>query len=95
MPLDNPAARAGKDLTIGGLIVSGAETVYINNLHAAAVFGITSQGDVIITSPVNVYAGKGKIAVIGSITSKGKPVVSGSPTVFAGANGPGAPVEIS
>jgi uncharacterized Zn-binding protein involved in type VI secretion len=94
MPIDNPAARVAKD-TAGGLIIAGAGTVYINGFYAAAVGGITSNGDIIVASLNTVYAENRKVASLGSVTAKGKVVSSGSQTVFAGANGPGAPVEIS
>jgi uncharacterized Zn-binding protein involved in type VI secretion len=94
VPTDNPAARVAKDAA-GGLIITGAGTVYINGFHAASVGGITSNGDIIVASFNTVHAENRKIAALGSVTAKGKVVSSGSPMVFVGSNGPGAPVEIS
>jgi uncharacterized Zn-binding protein involved in type VI secretion len=94
MPADNPVARVYKDIA-GSLIISGANTVYINGFHAASVGGVTNNGDIIVASLNTVYAENRKVAIFGSVTAKGKTVSSGSQTVFAGSNGPGAPVEIS
>lgn len=86
--MSNSVARANKDYA-KDLIITGANTVFINDLPAAfvtsAVAGRGKKGGVIIASPAtSVYVEDKQIAVVGAITSKSNTVSTGSPDVFAG-----------
>jgi len=81
-------ARANRDRA-GGIIRTGAATVFVNNLPAAldgSVIGTApNPGDIIVHSLVQtVFVENKKIAVLGSVTARGRAVSSASENVSAG-----------
>jgi len=85
--MTNSVARVGVD-TAGGLIVTGAATVFVNN-HLSALEGSVigsppNPGDVIVTSNTSVFVENRRIAIEGAVTAQGFAVANSSPNVFAG-----------
>jgi uncharacterized Zn-binding protein involved in type VI secretion len=91
MATSYPVARVNLDRA-GGLIVTGAATVFVNGDEAkwlAAVEGSTigsppNPGDVIVNSNTSVFVENRKIAIEGAVTAQGYTVGRSSPNVFAG-----------
>lgn len=82
----------------GGLIGTGAKTVFTNNkstaINSSVITGAPNRGDIIISSQTTVYAENENVGIQGSTTARGYSVQRGSSNVFAG-NEPGpAQVEI-
>jgi uncharacterized Zn-binding protein involved in type VI secretion len=84
-------ARVNLD-TAGGLIISGASTVFVNGdqtkwlaaIEGSVIGSPPNKGDIITASNVSVFVENKKIAVEGSVTAQGFAVANSSPNVFAG-----------
>lgn len=81
-------ARVDRDRA-GGIIITGATTVFVNNQPVAVVSSVIgtapNRGDVIVTSTSpTVFAENRNVAPIGSVTARGFAVSSGSGDVTAG-----------
>jgi uncharacterized Zn-binding protein involved in type VI secretion len=74
--------------TAGGLIVTGAATVFVNNrlsaIEGSVIGSPPNPGDVIVTSNVTVFVENKRIAIEGAVTAQGFAVANSSPNVFAG-----------
>lgn len=85
--MSSSVARVGVD-TAGGLIISGAATVYVNNrlsaLEGSVIGSRPNPGDVIVTSNTTVFVENRRIAIEGAVTARGFAVANSSPNVFAG-----------
>jgi len=86
---DNGVARVDLDHA-GGVIATGAQTVFTNNRKTAIVGNSTiggppNTGDTILSSPApKVFVENKPIATVGSVTAKGYAVGKASTDVFAG-----------
>jgi hypothetical protein len=79
-------ARVGKDTIGGSAIVSGENTVLVNDQPIAVVSSTTAKGSAIVAGSATVFAGKANKAVGRSsdLSSFGQTVQGGSNDVFAG-----------
>ena len=80
---DNSVARVNIDVA-GTLIVSGANSVFVNNSPIAVEGSSTIEDGVISTSLTTVFAENNHVAAIGAVAASGSAVSSGSRNVFAG-----------
>jgi len=80
---DNSVARVNVDVA-GTLIVSGANSVFVNNSPIAVEGSGTIKDGVITTSLTTVFAENNHVAAIGAVAASGSAVSSGSRNVFAG-----------
>lgn len=84
--MSESVARVGVD-TAGGLIITGAASVYVNNrlsaIEGSVIGSPPNPGDVIITSNTSVFVENRRIAIEGAVTAQGFAVANSSPNVFA------------
>ena len=76
------AARGNLDVVAGSKIISGANTVFVNNEKLAVVTSATAKGDTIIAGSPTVFADNKQVARLGDATNKGRLIATGSPNVF-------------
>lgn len=86
---DIGVARVNVDYA-GGLIVTGAASVTVNNrstaiINRSTIGGPPNAGDTIVsTTALTVFAENQPVAVVGAVTGRGLAIGSASTDVFAG-----------
>ena len=80
------AARVSLDTIGGSAIVSGENTVFVNNQPLAVVSSTTARGSAIVTGSITVFAGSAtkQVARTTDVSASGHAVQGGSPDVFIG-----------
>jgi hypothetical protein len=80
------AARMNLDTIGGSAIVSGENTVFVNDQPIAVVSSTTAKGVAIVSGSTTVFAGKAtkQVGRFSDISSSGQAVQGGSPNVFVG-----------
>ena len=83
MLLNMRAARVNLDVAGGVPIITGANTVFVNNQNLAIqTVSKTSQGAIVIGSSTTVFAENLGVARKSDSTNKGQAIATGSSNVF-------------